>query len=68
MTKYLRKLIVFIIGITLAITASFFMEIAFYKEFIFFLIAVMVGFFAGNGIEHLSNGIKKNNGGNENDA
>jgi len=59
-TKYKRKIIVFVAALVVAIASSFFMAIDFYKEFLYFLMVVSTGFFASNGIEHISK-IKRGN-------
>jgi len=64
-TKYKRKIIIFIVSVVVAIGSSLFMAVEFYKEFLYFLMIVSTGFFASNGIEHISK-IKRGNKDNEN--
>ncbi len=65
MTKYLRKVIVFVIGVAVAIIADRFMEINFYDKFLDFLSDIIIFLFAANGIEHIAKSIKNfRNGGN----
>jgi len=53
-TKYKRKIIIFVAAVIVAIGSSLFMAIDFYKEFLYFLMVVSTGFFVGNGVEHIS--------------
>ena len=55
-----RKVIVFLLSCAIAIGASFLMDdVAYYKEFLQFIIFLSGIFFGANGIEHLSSAIGK---------
>jgi len=58
-TKYKRKIIIFIVALVVAIGASLFMAIEYYKEFLYFLMVISSGFFMGNGLEHISKSIRR---------
>ena len=53
-----RKVSIFVISIVISIVISFVMELAYYQAFLNFLLWLAIGFFAGNGIEHVANKIK----------
>ena len=53
-----RKISIFLISVAISIVISFVMELGYYQTFLNFLLWLAIGFFAGNGIEHLANKIK----------
>lgn len=62
MKKYQRKMVVFGVTLIVAILATFFMKIEFYGKFLDAIVMIAVGFFAGNGLEHIGEGLSKKNG------
>jgi len=59
MKTYGRKFLIFIVIIICGIAASFFMQVDFYNKFIESLVYIALGFFMGNGIEHVAGIFKK---------
>lgn len=53
-----RKMIVFGVALVIGIGCSFFMKLDFYDKFLTFISMIAIGFFAGNGLEHIGDGMK----------
>ena len=49
-----RKVLIFILAIIAGICCSLFMKLEYYEKFLTFLGIITVGFFGGNGIEHVA--------------
>lgn len=54
-----RKVIIFVIAISVLIAATFFVELEFYQILSDKLVWLALGFFAGNGLEHIAGVFKK---------
>jgi len=59
MRSFGRKATIFLIIIICGIASSFFMELEFFTKFLESLVYVALGFFMGNGIEHVAGIFKK---------
>ena len=54
-----RKFIVFVIATAILILVTNFMQIDFYNTFSNYFTIIVIGFFCGNGIEHIAGALKK---------
>jgi len=54
-----RKIIMTFLFVIVGIISSFFMQLEFYKKFMYYTLLLIMGFFGGNAIEHIATIFKK---------